>query len=95
MKHVTLKRKILRSLFGLQIIIFGGVYFFGSQGLTYLWQVKQENNELGHQLSEIQAEVDALQNEISDWTKHPFYQEKVAREQLQMARADETIYYIP
>lgn len=95
MKKKTIKRTILRCLFGLQIIIFSGVYFFGSQGLNHLWQLRQENNEITQQLQAIQTEVDALQQEVVDWTQHPFYQEKVAREQLQMARPDETIYYVP
>jgi cell division protein FtsB len=42
----------------------------------------------------LKKEVQDLQEELVAWQTDPFYKEKVAREQLQMARPGEELFYI-
>lgn len=88
------KRIALRIFFTLEILVFTIVYFVGPQGIQTLWRLQGENDELANQINGLHTEIDSLQGKIVAWNTHDFYKEKVAREQLQMARKGEQIYYI-
>ena len=88
------KQYLLRGFFVLEILIFSGIYFFGAHGLHNVWRMQHENSTAQHALNSLQAEVNHLEDELYAWQHHPFYKEKLAREQLQMARPGEQIYYV-
>lgn len=88
------KRICIRMLFGAEILIFIGIYIFGAYGIKTLSHLKQETAFVEQEVANVQQEVDALQREIIAWNTHPFYKEKIAREQLQMAREGDTIFYL-
>jgi cell division protein FtsB len=88
------KQYLLRGFFAVEIVIFSGIYFFGAQGLHNVWRMQHENSNVQHTLTALQGEVAHLEQELYAWQHHPFYKEKLAREQLQMARPGEQIYYI-
>ncbi len=89
-----LKRRIMRVFFALEVAVFAGFYLFGGNGIHYLAQLESENNELDAQLVHIRREVALLNEQIAQWQADPFFKEKIAREQLQMAREGDEIYYI-
>lgn len=92
MKHI--KKISMRVFFGIEIILFGYIYVFGSHGIRNLLIIEQEKIQLNQEITTLQAEVASLSNTIAQWDSHPFYKEKIAREQLQMACKNEEIYYI-
>ena len=69
-----------------EIIIFTGFYLFGTNGIMSLRHMKQEIAMLDQQVIGLKSDVIHLQSTIVLQRKHPFFQEKIAREQLQMAR---------
>lgn len=89
-----LKRKILRIFFGLEIFVFALAYCFGSQGLYNLHALKRENATLAKDIFAVEVEIADLAIQVGAWQTEPFYKEKLAREHLHMARADEEIFLI-
>lgn len=90
----TVKQTILRIFFAIEITVFVFVYIFGPQGIQALRHVKQENMVLEQHLDVLRAEVSELKDTLVAWEQYPFYKEKIAREQLQMARKGDQVYYL-
>lgn len=88
------KRLILRTLFATELVLFIWVYFSGTHGFRCLIDIRDDCNRLKNKISCKRQEVNTLKQQILSWNAHSFYKEKMAREQLQMARKDELIYYL-
>lgn len=86
------KRIVLRIGFGLEILIFTLYYLFGNQGIVSIMSVSSQIQAIEKEIVALNAELLTLQRQIVLQKTCPFYKEKIAREQLQMARADEEIY---
>jgi len=91
---IDIKRLISRGLFGCELIVFVWVYLFGAHGFHHLVHLRTECEQARQDLRYKQQEVSDLQEQIISWNVHSFYKEKMAREQLQMARKGELIYYL-
>ncbi len=91
---IDIKRLISRGLFGCELIIIVWVYLFGAHGFNHLVHLRNECDQMKQCKQEKQQEVDTLNEQIIAWNVHSFYKEKMAREQLQMARKGELIYYL-
>ncbi len=91
---IDIKKLISRGLFVVELMIFVWVYLFGAHGFHHLVQLRAECEQARQDLQCKQQEVSELQEQIIAWNVHSFYKEKMAREQLQMARKGETIYYM-
>jgi cell division protein FtsB len=85
------KRTIFRLFFALEIVVFGWVYMYGSNGLCAIMQLKQESAAIEDQIKLVQQEIQELQKTIIAWRSDPFYIEQFARENLHMAREGEII----
>jgi cell division protein FtsB len=85
---------LLYALLGVEMIVFAGFFIRGPQGLRTLndMYVEQESMQAG--LAQMTQEVAVLKQDINNWNKHSFHKEKIAREQLQMARADDEVFYL-
>ena len=90
----TFKRTMLRVFFAVEVCVFVGVYLFGPGGLQAMVQLEKENKQLDAEIVQLQAEVDQWRQNIALWESDDFYKEKVAREQLQMAKAGDEIFYL-
>jgi len=88
------KRTLVRLFFAIEIIVFITVYMFGSNGLQFLRRLQEDNNRLVCHIADLQKKIDSLQQEISDWQSSDFFKEKVARENLQMAKSGDQIYFL-
>ena len=88
------KRGALRVFFCIEIIIFFSAYLFGINGIQALMRLQEENLQLETELASMHEGVQELENEIYAWNSQPFYKEKIAREHLQMACTDDTVYYV-
>ncbi len=88
------KQHVARIFLCSEIMIFTGFYVFGTNGIMALRHMKKDIALLDQQVIQLKNDVTHLQSTIVLQKKHPFFQEKIAREQLQMARVDEEIYLI-
>jgi cell division protein FtsB len=78
----------------IECIIFFGMYGFGSNGITAIVAIKNDMQHLNCEVAQLKTEIAQLQSTLVLQQKHPFFQEKIAREQLQMARDTEEIYLL-
>lgn len=89
-----MKRLFLRLFFCIEIFVFAFVYFFGTNGVQAMKRITSEDAGIIHEVQDLKKEIALLEQELMLWRMNPFYKEKVAREQLQMAKKGETIYYL-
>jgi cell division protein FtsB len=88
------KQHVARIFLCGEIIVFAGFYIFGTNGIMALMHMKKDIAVLDRQVIQLKGDVSHLQSTIALQKKHPFFQEKIAREQLQMARVDDEVYLI-
>ena len=88
------KQHVARIFLCGEIIVFAGFYIFGTNGIMELMHMKKDIAVLDRQVIQLKGDVSHLQSTIALQKKHPFFQEKIAREQLQMARVDDEVYLI-
>ena len=89
-----IKRMMLRLFLLLEVVVFGYIYLFGNNGLHILTQRRQEALVLEQEIQQLACQIEVFEAEIDEWDANDFYKEKIAREQLQMARKDDEIYYV-
>lgn len=90
----TVKQSILRIFFVLEIIVFVCVYVLGAHGVQLMLQLKHENKQLTQEITHLKTMLNTLEEELIAWNATSFYKEKFAREQLQMAREREIIFFL-
>lgn len=90
----TFKRTMLRVFFAVEVCVFVGVYLFGPSGLQTMVRLERENSHLDDEICQIQADLDGWKDKIAVWQSDDFYKEKIAREQLQMARSGDEVFYL-
>lgn len=88
------KKIILRTFFAIEIVVCSFLYLFGAQGMRTVYAMKQQNSALSQEVTLARVNVKQLELQIAVWQTSDFYKEKKAREQLQMARTDDIVYYI-
>ncbi|HZW61545.1 MAG TPA: septum formation initiator family protein [Candidatus Babeliales bacterium] len=91
---IRFKYLFLRLALCVEIMVLAAIYFYGSYGVQTLAQLRTETAVVEQEVMHLQQEVAILEHELNAWNSNPFYKEKVAREQLQMAREGDTIYYL-
>jgi len=75
-----------------EILFFSFFYYYGAQGMHAVFVLQKENMGVEQQVLEIKKEIAQLHDEITVWETDSFYKEKLAREQLNMAKSGEEIY---
>ena len=88
------KKMVVPVLLGIELIAFFGNFLLADNGLRAINALKEENRQLSMHIDVLKKELFNLEEEILLRHKYPFYKEKIAREQLHMARKNETIYYL-
>lgn len=88
------KKNVGRFAFALEVLLFSGYYLMGANGVITLISMKNEIGVIQREIVSLKDEMHDLQNHIALQKKHPFFKEKIAREQLQMAHEGEEIYII-
>jgi cell division protein FtsB len=91
---MSIKKIFIRFILCAEMCVFGYIYLFGKTGLQLLSVQKKELIFLELQSAQLQKEIDILESDIYVWQTNDFYKEKIAREQLQMARKHDKIFYI-
>lgn len=83
-----------RFVFAIELVLFTGYYLMGANGIVTIVSMKKEITAAKKEVACLKDEVHHLQNHIALQKKHPFFKEKIAREQLQMAHENEEIYVL-
>lgn len=91
---MTKKRIMLRFVFMLEVLVFGWFYYYGVCGMNEIYQIQKENKQIEQQIQVVQNEIAVRTQEVKAWKTDPFYKEKLAREQLHMAKEGEEIYLL-
>ena len=88
------KQIVMRTILMVEMVVFVHLYIFGKNGLQLLQVQKKQLQELQATAQTLHNDVELLEQEIFAWETNDFYKEKIAREQLQMARKDDKLFYI-
>lgn len=91
---MRIKQIAIRVLLAIEMIVFGYVYMYGKNGMQVLHKQKKVVAQLQSTVDQLKKEIAVVESEIELWQTDDFYKEKVAREQLQMARKGDEIFYI-
>lgn len=67
----------------------------GNRGLLQYLKLRHEAAVLKEQIAQLEADKVKLQNELNDVQRNPEALERKAREQLEMTRPGEEVYYLP
>ena len=91
---MQIKKTIVNVFLLSEMVCFIYLYLLGTNGIKILQNQRLMVYELLKELELAEKEVKQLQEELYVWQTDDFYKEKVAREQLQMARKDDKLFYI-
>jgi cell division protein FtsB len=82
-----------RVLLMVQTTVLIYLFFCGPRGWRDVGQLQSIISDAQKRLEEKKQVVTQLEKEETSWQDDSFNKEKVAREQLQMARATDTVFY--
>jgi len=88
------KKLFMKVLLVVEMSMFGYLYFCGTNGIRALQKQKMIVVNLQKNITQLKGDIDQLEHEMYAWQTDDFYKEKVAREQLQMARKGDELFYI-
>ena len=91
---MTFKQKCFRVFFAFEITVFVALYIFGAQGLRATRAIARECSVVEQTIARVRTEIKALKTDIVACESDALHKERIAREQLQMARAGDTVYFI-
>jgi cell division protein FtsB len=91
---IQVKKIFMRLLLVAEMAVFGYLYFFGTNGISVLQKQREVVSDMQKNIITLKKEIGQLEHEIYAWQTDDFYKEKVAREQLQMARKGDELFYI-
>jgi cell division protein FtsB len=89
-----LRRKafVLGTVIALVALVVGSV--FGDRGLLSLIEMRRQVQSLGHEVESLRAENARLVGDIAALRQSPWAIERLAREELGLARSDEVVFLI-
>lgn len=88
------KQLFLKLLLVIELCLCGYIYVWGKNGLICIFYKQRENAALEYSVKILEDEIMNIECDIAAWQHDDFYKEKIAREQLQMARDGDEIFYI-
>lgn len=91
---LSIKQLLLRLFWTIELVGFIGIHFLGPYGVQAHNIEINKINILSKEIDKLSTYVYTLEREIADCESSNFYKEKIAREELQMAYPEETIYYV-
>ena len=77
---------------GIVVVLVGLFVFFGERGMVHIWHLAEGKRKLDEANFLLQEENNALRRKIQRLRHDDLYLEKVAREELGLARPGEIVY---
>jgi cell division protein FtsB len=84
----------LMVLLACETVLFAGVAVWGPYGMHAVRTMQTTIQDTKKVINGERSKIAQLQREWSRWQHSSFYQEKIAREQLQLARPGDIIYFL-
>lgn len=78
----------------LELCFFISYSIWGRHGLQSMRVLSEKNLVLEREIELVQRDIDKLTDELEDWEAYPFFKERHARQQLQMAQHDDEVFLI-
>ncbi len=91
---INFNRSVIYFAFTLELVCFVGLFMFGPNGVAKISTMQQQNKQIEQEINEYKIELTQLEKQIDDWYQNSFLKEKIAREELQMARDGDEIYLV-
>ena len=88
------KKMFMKIILMAEMALFCQIYFFGKNGIAVLQSQRAVVADLEKNVTMLNDEIAHLEQEMYAWQNDDFYKEKIAREQLQMARKGDELFYI-
>lgn len=82
-------------LLAIALSVLAGNAIFGKGGLRALLEARRENQGIEQEIERLEEENRQLEGEIQGLRSDPAAIEKLAREQMRMAKPDEIIFTLP
>jgi len=92
-KRTSLEYWVAWLLFLALFFIF--LTIFGQNGLLQIGELKKARKVLLQEVFVLKRENDALSDEIRGFKEEPYFIERIAREELNLVRPNEVVFYIP
>lgn len=77
-----------------ELLIFGYCYVYGTYGLYAIKNVTSQSITLRQKISVVTAKIKGIEHQCNQWQEYSFYQERIARQRLNMARKGDEVYYV-
>lgn len=77
-----------------ELLLLGIFYVWSPHGVQAITKLQREQQEVVAHVERLKKDIASLEHEIVEWESDAFYKEKIAREQLQMARRSDVVYYL-
>lgn len=91
---ILIKRIVIGVVIIFELLLFAYFFVYGSHGVQSLNLLKQTYQKSQLETESMRNHVNELHVIMEEWTEEPFFIEKTAREKLQMACVDDTVYFI-
>lgn len=91
-RHTGRKAALLACVLGLIALVVGAL--FGNRGMLQLIQQREQTYRIERQIAELRHENGRLLSQIRELRSEPRAIERVAREQLGLARPGETVFLL-
>ena len=91
---MNLSRSILYFALTTEVVCFASLFLFGPNGIAKISDLQHQNYTIQAEVEALHVELAELEKQIDDWYENSFLKEKIAREELQMARDGDEIYLI-
>lgn len=91
---IHFKKTCMRLLLIIEMSGFAYLYVYGVNGIQSLHKQRKMVIGLEKNVVKLKDDIKKLEEEMYVWQTDDFYKEKIAREQLQMARKGDELFYI-
>lgn len=88
------KKIVVQLILSVELVTWSAWYYYGQKGIAAISAMKGNNAVFEQRLNDLRTKIAIHEHEIDQWDLSTFYKEKIAREQLQMARHNDIIFYL-
>jgi len=83
---------IIRLFLCFEVGLYALCYVTGAHGMKKIHELWAENAAFAQTIKRLNNERECLRCEINDWQHYPWYREKIAREELQLAYPHDELF---
>jgi len=85
---------VLGGIALVELCFFLSYSIWGRHGVQAMRVLSEKNLVLEREIELVERDIAKLTDELEDWDTYPFFKERHARQQLQMAQDDDEVFLI-